>query len=201
MTDKPLPPDIDPDSRSRLPYPRREDLDGDAKAIFDKMSDPAGGSLAGMRGPGGIRLHSPKTGVLTRALNDHLRHGAGIDARVRELAILVTAREFDSQFEWAAHEPQALKDGLSREIIDVVKHRKGVDGLAEADAVIIELGRQAFGRHRVAPEVFARAQEIFGPAGLVDLVSLMGMYSATAVLLATFDAQLPPGQEPLLPVG
>jgi hypothetical protein len=34
---------------------------------------------------------------------------------------------------------------------------------------------------------------------MVDLVSLMGNYVATALLLVAFDAQLPEGQEPLLP--
>ena len=45
------------------------------------------------------------------------------------MAILVTAREIDSQFEWTAHEPVALKEGLSQEIIDIVKYRKSVAGV------------------------------------------------------------------------
>ena len=53
-------------------------------------------------------------------LNRYLRHEAGLGGRVRELAILTTARELDSQFEWAAHEPEALGEGISREIIEII---------------------------------------------------------------------------------
>jgi len=55
----------------------------------------------------------------------------GLGGRVRELAILTTARELDSQFEWAAHEPEALSEGISLEIIEIIKHRKNTNGLDE----------------------------------------------------------------------
>jgi 4-carboxymuconolactone decarboxylase len=83
-------------------------------------------------------LHSPEHSRRARPLNRYLRHEAGLGGRVRELAILTTARELDSQFEWAAHEPEAVAEGVSEEIIDIIKHRKNTSGLDEADG----------GRHR-----------------------------------------------------
>jgi 4-carboxymuconolactone decarboxylase len=56
------------------------------------------------------------------------------------------------------------------------------------------------GLRKVSPETFARALKLFGRKTLVDVVSLMGNYVATALLLVAFDAQLPEGQEPALPV-
>ena len=94
---------------------------------------------------------------------------------VRELAILPTARELDSQFEWAAHEPEALNEGISPEIIEVIKHRKGTNGLDEADAIVIELGREIFGARKVASATFPRSLGQFGRRALVDLVALMGI--------------------------
>ena len=66
--------------------------------------------------------------------------------------------------------------------------------------VLILLGRQMFRDRKVAPEIFARALELFGRPGLVDLLSLMTLYSATASMLVACDMQLPAGEEPLLPV-
>ena len=66
--------------------------------------------------------------------------------------------------------------------------------------MIIAFGRQVFREKRVASELFARARGIFGDKGLVDLVSLMGMYSMTAILLAAFDIQLHEGEKPLPPI-
>jgi 4-carboxymuconolactone decarboxylase len=200
MTAHSPPSDVYPDSGFRLPLPRREELGEAAKRIYDQLCDPKGGSLVGLRGPGGIRLHSPRLAEVSSPVNRYLRRETGFSGRIRELAILVTAREFDSQFEWAQHEPEALREGLSPEIVDAVRHRRGTDGLPETEAVVIRLGREMFGERRVAPDTFARALRLFGRQGLVDLVSLMGQYSATAALLTAFDIQLHPGQRPLLPV-
>ena len=194
------PADVDPDSGFRLPLPKREALDEEGQRLYDRLLDPKGGTIKGLRGPAGIRLYSPKSSHYGQLLNRYLRFEAGLGARVREIAILATAREFDSQFEWAAHEPEALKEGVSRDIVDVIKHRKGTAGLDEADATVIELGREMFRVKQVSSRTFARALKQFGPRGLVDLVSLMGNYAATAALLTAFGMQLDPGEEPLLPV-
>src|SRR5262245_16607607 len=194
-----LPPDIDPDSRSRLPLPNRDDLDEAGQQTFDLLSDPHGGSLAGLRGPGGLRLHSPRVSAGLRPVNTYLRYAAGIEPRLRELVILVTVREHDCQFAWTAHEDEARREGLSAEVIDIIRHRRPTDGLAEADSALIDFGRELFGTHRVTPQTYARVAVLFERRMLVDVVNLMGMYAATAVMLIAFDAQLPEGVDPGLP--
>ena len=194
-----MPSDIDPQSGFRLPLPKREDLDEVGRQHYDRVSAP-GASIAGLQGPSGIQLYSPRTAEHVRALNRYLRYEAGFASRVREIAILTTAREMDSQFEWVAHEPEALKEGVAVAVIDVIKHRKSTAGLDETDATVIELGRQIFRDHKVTPETFAKVKALFGPNKLVELVMLMGNYAGTAALLTAVDMQLHPGQKPLLPL-
>ena len=197
-----LPPDIYPESRCRLPLPKREDFYEEGKKVFDIVADPKGGTIRGLIGPGGIGLHSPKLSALTRPVGKFLRFESGIAPREREIAILITARECDSQFEWAAHEPEALKCGVSQDIIDIIKFRHPTAGLAELDDVIITLGREAFGKRKVTSETFARAFKLFGKEGLVNLVALMGNYAATAAMLCVMDMQLDDGPDvKILPVG
>jgi 4-carboxymuconolactone decarboxylase len=195
-----FPKDVYPDSGFRLPLLKREDLDDEGKKMYDLAVNPNSRTIAGLQGPAGIQLYSPKLARLERELNQYLRYEAGFSARVREMAILVTAREMNSQFEWTAHEPVALQEGIDRNVVDVIKYRKSTAALTENDAVIIQLGRQMFGEHQVAADTFARALKLFGPQTLVSLVSLMGDYSATAALLAAFDMQLRSGQKQLLTV-
>ena len=194
-----MPSDIDPQSGFRLPLPKREDLDEAGKLHYDRAARP-GASIAGLQGPSGIQLYSLQTAEHMRALNRYLRFGAGFTPRVREIAILTTAREMDSQFEWVAHEPEALKEGVEPDVIDLIKHRKPTDGLDETDATVIELGRQIFRDHKVTSNMFAKAKALFGPNKLIELVMLMGNYAGTAALLAVVDMQLHPGQKPLLPI-
>ena len=195
-----LPDDIYEESRFRLPLPVRGDLTPAAQKIFDKHVDPEGGFLAGVRGPGGIKLHSSGYSENSVPQLQYLRHGTGISNAIRELAILTTAREHDSQFEWSQHEPEGLRQGLSQEAIDVVKYRKPVDDLSETEATVITFGRQLFQNRHVEPEVFAKGLEIFGRQKLVDLVCLMGAYAATAALLVAFDARMPDDEVFILPL-
>ena len=193
------PDDVDPMSGCRLPLPRREDLDDAGQRTYDNLADPEGKTIRGLRGPGGIMLHSPELSRRARPLNRYLRYEAGLGGRVRELAILTIARELNSQFEWAAHEPEAIGEGIAQELIEIIRHRKDTKGLDEADAIVIELGREIFGARRVSSVTFARCLKQFGRRKLVDLVALMGNYASTAALLVAFDMQLDPSQPPPLP--
>jgi 4-carboxymuconolactone decarboxylase len=191
--------DIDPRSGMRLPLPNRDDLDEAGKKAYDRGTTP-GATIAGLQGPAGIQLHSPKTAAQAAALNRYLRFEAGFTPHVREVAILITAREMDSQFEWVAHEPEALKEGVPQIVIDVIKYRRSTEGLDETDALIIELGRQLWRDHEVKSETFRKLQSLFGSTRLVELVMLMGNYAATAALLTAVDMQLHAGKKPLLPI-
>jgi 4-carboxymuconolactone decarboxylase len=151
-------------------------------------------------GPGAIRQYSPPVAESMTAVNDYLRRKSGLDNRLVELAILVTAREMDCVYVWTAHEPPALKAGLQPDIIDVVKFRRPVTKLAEKDAVIVQLGREAFGKHKVSSDTFARAEKQFGKQQLVNIVALMGDYAATTLLLNVADQHVRPKDKALLPI-
>ena len=184
-----LPDDIHPDSRSRLPLRQVQEQgleDGPAPAptLYSRTMAPAG------TGPGHIRLHG--------AGFDSLE--ASVGRGLVDLAILVTAREHNAQYQWTMNELRALRDGLEPAIIDQVRHRGPVTALGEREAVLIEFGRELFGMHNVSARTYARALESFGERDLVDFIDLMARHSGDAVLLTAFDQHLPEGQRPLLPI-
>lgn len=188
--------DIHPETGNRLPPINRDKLDDAAKNIYD-----AGGNAPGVNyGPQRLRLYSGGAEVFSSGLNDFLRRKAGLDPALVELSILAAVREMDGEYEWTAHEPAALKAGISPQVIDAVKYRKPLTGIDEKQAAIIELGREAVGKHKVSSETFARALKLFGEHDLVNIVCLMGDYVSTAVLLDTFDQHVKPTDKPLLPI-
>ena len=194
-----LPADVKPDSLSRLPNVQREKMDELGKKLYDELMSGQAGSLAGLQGPYGVWLHSPRAAEHEIPLFYYLRFQTNLGRRLTELGILVAAREFDSQFEWSAHEPTALKEGLEPAIIDVVRNRKNADSLGEKEATIIAFGRELFGKRKVSTPTFARARKVFGEQGVTDLAVLMGNYAAVNALINAFDIQLQPNQKPLLP--
>ena len=192
------PPDIDPESGSRLPLKRREDLDEEGQKVYDFLVDPESQTLAGLTGPRGFYLYSPKAGRHLSQANTYLRFESGLDFQVRELAILVAAREMQSQFEWTMHEPVAREVGLEPAAIDVVQYNKSPQDLKERDALIIRFGRELMRENKLSSGTFSQVVQEFGEEGLVTLTLLIGNYVRTALLLRAVDMQLPRDREPLL---
>ena len=189
-----LPADIFPDTGNRFPPIKREQLNDAGKKLYDARG------VADGFGPGAIRLYSPAVADTMTSLNDYLRRKSGLEPRLVELAILVTAREMDCEYVWTAHEPPALKAGLQQQIIDTVKYRRPVANMGEREAVIIQLGRDSIGKHKVGSDTFARAVKLFGHQGVVDIVSLIGDYAATTILLNVADQRVRPRDKSLLPL-
>ena len=179
------PDDIHADSRSRLPYvaPRPGNA-ASAPPLYARSIAPEG------TGPGHIRRHGAGLASLE----------ASVGRRLTALAVLVTAREHDSQYQWTLNELTALEHGLEPAVIDVVRHRRALTGLGEREAALIRFGRELFGQHRVSAQTYARALGVFGERDLVDFVDLMAQHAGEATLLLAFDQQLPAGQPPLLPI-
>lgn len=195
-----LPSDVYPESRSRLPLVKREDLDENGKKAYDAVVDPESRLKAQLIGPAGIWLNVPELSPHIREINWFLRNRFPLDAKLTELIILTTARESDAQIEWAAHEPAALKAGLSQNVVDIVKYRQPIKDAEPQEAAIIQFARELLGNNHLTSETYSEALKQFGQKNLVMMVLLMANYSQTAIILHAFDQQLRPNLTPLLPV-
>ena len=200
-----IPADVQPDSWARLPLPQRDELDEDGQRAFDIIVNPESRYNTGLRGPVGMWMYSPQMAEHMFPASSYLRFGTSKDQRLTELVILATAREVRSQYEWTAHEPAALREGLEPEIIELVKRRADLDavgdtpGLGERERLLIEFVREVITQEKVASETFSQARDLFGDRGVMDLAGLVGYYNYVNLTIKTFDVQLAPGRERLLP--
>ncbi len=195
-----LPADVYPSSRSRVPLITPDRITTDlGKKLYDQAIHDST-SLVGLQGPGGISLYSPPYDDAQRPLNRFLRFGTGLDRKLIEVAIMISARETNQPFEWAAHERAARAAGVSEATIEAIRLRRPTTGLDPQDAAIVALGREGIGEHHVPPATFAAAQKLFGTEGLIDIVGVMGDYLMTGLVLTTFDQQLPAGAVSDLPM-
>jgi len=205
VTDADVPDDIHEDSWARLPQIQREQLDAEGQRAYDIVVNPDSRYADGPRGPIGMWLYSPPVAEHYFRGSTHVRYGTDKDQRLTELIILATAREARSQYEWTSHEPLALQAGLEPGIIDLVKHRRDLDtagdvpGLGDTERLLIRFAREAMSDEKVSTVTFRQMRDTFGERGVVDIVGLMGHYSLVNLTLKTFDVQLAPGRERLLP--
>jgi 4-carboxymuconolactone decarboxylase len=190
------PPDIHPQSLSRLPPVQRADLDEEGKRIWDALS--GANKTIPLTGPSAVTMHSPKAAEPIYALNQYLRKTVA-GARYFEVAALIAAREFDQQYEWSAHEPAALRAGVEQAVVDAIKFNRSLNGIPEKDAALIALGRAIFRDHAVRSEAWSRMEKLFGRQGAVELTIVMADYAMAGFILTAVDQQLPPDRKPLLP--
>jgi len=192
-----LPADLDGQSRARLPYLKKAEMDGKGQKIFETL--PGAGKDEILRGPLAFAAYNPAVAQTLHDLHDAAVTGGTLDPHTRELAILVACRETNYNLEWNAHEAIGLKAGLDAKLIDVVRYNRPLAGLAEKDAAVIRLGRQMFHDKKVDSAAFAKAVELWGKRGTMDMVAVMNTYAVSGYFAIAVDEHSPEGK-PELPV-
>jgi hypothetical protein len=186
----PLPADIHPVTLSRVPPVTPADLDEEGRRLLAARSNFTPGP-----GPTHITIYSPGE----RDLGIPTGEGSPVGARYFQLAVLIMAREIDQQYEWSAHEPAGLRQGLQQSVIDVVKYDRDVAGLSDKDATLITFGRALLREHKVSSELWEEMMRHFGRQHTVHLMAIMGEYFKVGIMLTAADQHLPPERAALLP--
>jgi 4-carboxymuconolactone decarboxylase len=192
-----LPPDVDPQSYSRLPLLTRDTISPDAMRVFDLVAGKDRNTPP--VGPGATYMYSPGVAEPMQQLNQYLRKSV-VGARFFEICALLGARDQDQAYEWSSHELGARRAGVEQATIDAIKFNLETQGLPEKDALVIQFGRALLRQHRVSPAMYAKVVEQFGRQGMIELTAIIGDYVLAAIMLNAVDQQLPPDRQPLLPV-
>jgi len=194
-----LPADLDATSRARLPYLQRKDTDESAKRLFDIFVRNSNAPTDELRGP--LAFASYNAPVATALLDLHdgaVGKNSSLDAHVRELAILVACRATNYNFEFNGHEPSAVRAGVDQKVIDVVRTNGALTGISDADAAVIRFGREMLNDRKVSSATFAKAKELYGAKGTMDLVAVMSTYAVSGFYAIAVDEHPAAGQ-PTLP--
>jgi 4-carboxymuconolactone decarboxylase len=191
-----LPADVDPESLSRLPALRREDLDAEGQAAWDYV---VGDGARPLTGPAAVSMHSPKVAEAFQMLNQYLRNGSTLEARDYEVVVLQAAWEFEQAYEWAAHEAGARRFGVPEDVIETIKFDREPEGLGAKDTAMIRFARALLRDHEVSSELYAEIVGYFGQRGMVDLTTIMGDYVMVGFVLTAADQHLPSNFQDTLP--
>jgi len=184
---------------ARLPLASRDSVPENQRAAFDELLQGYG--AVPRFGPGSIMIHVPKVHQMMNAVNLYLRNASSLPKKIQELAMLVTAREMDCQYIWNAHAASARASGIGDAIVDALRERKALPQLADDESAVVRYGQEFFRTHRVSRGAFQLAYEQLGKQGVIELGLIMGNYSGLALLVNSFDVELPPDRkEKILPV-
>jgi 4-carboxymuconolactone decarboxylase len=183
---------------ARIPPVTRDRVREDLRRIFDEVSSGPGGVGTG---PMSVLKYSPEMARRAIPLFQYVRNESSLPQKVRELAMLTTARATDCPYIWNAHVALGRQAGLSDALVNALRDRKPLPPIAVEEAVVITLGMEFFQTHRISQDTFDVALAQFGPQGLVELTTLMGFYAMLAFNANAVDLGLPQDlTEPPLPV-
>lgn len=151
-----------------------------------------------IRGPFVPLIRSPEVMLRAKAMGDHLRFKSTLGPRLNEMVILITAREWSQQYEWQAHHPIALKEGLRREIADAIADGRRPAGMAEDEEAAYDMATEILRMKRVSDATYRRAVARFGEEGVIDLLGVTGYYTFLAIVMNATRTALPENMaEPL----
>jgi len=149
-------------------------------------------------GPWIALLRSPELMTRTRVLSDYLRFESVLPGWLREFVILMTARQWGQSYEWNAHYPLAIDEGLSPQMAQAIAEGRRPEGMVEEEEILYDFCMELHRNHSVSDATYERAVSRFGEQGVIEAVSLMGYYTMISMILNTSRAPLPAGATPAL---
>jgi 4-carboxymuconolactone decarboxylase len=174
----------------RLPPIPAEEMTPAQRRAADAL---AGGRRGALFGPFVPMLRSPELMDRAQRLGEYLRYDSAMPARLRELAILVTARHFRQAYEWHVHAPAAAEAGLAAPTIAGIASGRRPDTLEADEAVVYDFCAELHGRHRVSDATYAGALALLKETGVIDLCGVCGYYGLLALIMNAARTPLPQG--------
>ncbi len=151
-------------------------------------------------GPFNAWLRSPELADRLQKVGEYIRFNSSLPARLNELAILVTARSWGSQFEWWAHARFALEGGLRSEIVDAIAEGRRPAGMQRDEEVLYHFCTELRRDKSVRPATYQAMIEVFGEQGIVDAIAASGYYDIVSMTLNVAEIAAPGDPQPLKPL-
>ncbi|MDE0113600.1 MAG: carboxymuconolactone decarboxylase family protein [Albidovulum sp.] len=169
---------------NRHPEITESDLTPEQRSVWDRI---VAGPRGSVEGPLRVWLQSPALADRAQDLGQFARYDSSLPPRLSELAIIVTGRIWGAEFEWSQHAPLAAKAGIPQEAIKSISLGKRPNFTDPEMEVVFEFTVELQRDRAVSDSTFARASEILGMRGMVDLVGICGYYALISMTINVFD--------------
>ncbi len=180
---------------ARLPDLDKATLSAEQKVVYDAI---ARGPRGNVRGPLAVWLRRPGLAAKAQELGEYCRYNSSLSKPLSELAILVTARAWSSEFEWFAHKKHALNAGVSPEIVEAIRTCLTPVFADPEEKVVYEVALAMCTHRRLHNALYTSAIAVLGEGRLVDLIGVLGYYSLISMTINAFEVDVPAGESPEL---
>src|SRR6266536_5845685 len=151
-------------------------------------------SRGALQGPFTMFLHCPELGGRLAHLGAYVRFEGSLDMRVRVLAAMTVAREFEGMYVWGAQSGGARRLGVPEETISAIREKHSPD-IPPEDAQVVDFTRQLLEKHRVDDATFKAMQQRLGNKDLIQLTGTIGYYSLLCMTVNACELEAGEGAE------
>jgi 4-carboxymuconolactone decarboxylase len=179
-------------AQDRFPELKPEQLSAQQKAYLESLAKPPRNNTTASRNPPfKVYMRSPDLASKLEAVSDYVRWGTGLDPRLTELAIMITARHWSSQWIWRGHYRAAVRGGLDPSVGSDIAAGKRPEKMKEDETILYNYATELYRDKAISDATYAAAVKQFGEKGLIDLVATMGYYDTVAMTLISAKAVAP----------
>ena len=179
-------------AQDRYPPLKLDQLSPEQKAYVESLQKPPRNNTTALQNPPfRVYMRSPELATKLEAMSDYVRWGTGQPPRLTELAIMITARQWSSQWIWRGHYRAAVRGGLDASVGADIAAGKRPTKMKEDETILYNYATEMYRDKAVSDATYAAAVKAFGEKGLIDLVATMGYYDTVAMTLITAKAVAP----------
>jgi alkylhydroperoxidase family enzyme len=176
---------------TRLPLIERTDLAPREQYIFDRLERERPSPT-----PHVFKVLANAPNLLDKFLNmaNELREGTSLDPRVRELAILMTARTLRAHYEFDKHWNLAICVGVSRKKLEPMRDFDGDFDFSsgvyrDVERAVLRLAHDVTASVQVSESVWGEAARFYAPRRLTELLLTIGWYNLVARVMEPAELQ------------
>jgi 4-carboxymuconolactone decarboxylase len=169
-----------------------DQLSAEQKAYIEHLQQPPRNNTTALKNPPfRVYMRSPALASKLEDVSDYVRWGTGLDPRLTELAIMITARQWSSQWIWRGHYRAAVRGGLDPSVGADIAAGRRPEKMKPDETMLYNYATEMYRDKAVSDATYAAAVKEFGEKGLIDLIATMGYYDTVAMTLITAKAVAP----------
>ena len=152
------------------------------------------GPRGALYGPFVPLIRSPELMDRAQRMGEYLRYKSAIGTKLSELVILITARQWTQQVEWAIHESIAIKSGIKAEVVRAIADGRNTSDMSEDEQIVYDFCTELHANKSVVDATYERAVKRFGEQGVIDMLGINGYYTCLAMIMNGTRTAVPDGK-------
>lgn len=161
------------------PIPEEKLSEAQRQAVADITAGPRGE----IRGPFWPMLRSPGLMMSAHKVGEYTRYHCPLDRRINEMATLMAARAWTSQYAWNAHYGKTVKAGVKPSTLEAIAEGRRPVDMAKDEEVLYDFVTEVLATKGASDATYAMAVAQFGESGVIDILGIVGYYTMLAMIL------------------